>query len=357
MYVLPPPRREDDPYFALRLGTISAGGFLAMVWLEPTVHSIYAILPMSLASLQRKAVKPISIIITSLMVIAMVFVFSRVMDTTRNVPEVMMTFVFFVFFVALYILARSGHPIGRIMLFVTGALSLFALEQSSLLKKMHDDMIEAITVGAILLIVFYVLIPPRTKEPFERKLPSSTGNDVISALNRAVVMMPLCWWCYSILTYRDVYLIIAAIYTLSFPSAGAALQEAMERMISVIFGATTAMVIVFLSVFVNGSALFIALLILATGWFYSEKMMTGRLTNTTYQNCIVVALSISINTLFSGDPSYVVIQRVGLTIIGLLLASFGVAILDTLFIRQDQTQTDLRHPALRLRHQRKKMAK
>ena len=45
MYVPPRPQREDDPWFAVRLGLVVVAGFIAMAVLRPTVGTLCAVLP------------------------------------------------------------------------------------------------------------------------------------------------------------------------------------------------------------------------------------------------------------------------------------------------------------------------
>lgn len=55
MYVPPRPRRDDDPWFALRLGLCVVASFAAMAWLNPTLGTMVAVLPFGLLAGQRKA--------------------------------------------------------------------------------------------------------------------------------------------------------------------------------------------------------------------------------------------------------------------------------------------------------------
>ena len=43
MYVPPRPRREDDPWFALRLGLCVVASFAAMAWLNPALGTMEGI--------------------------------------------------------------------------------------------------------------------------------------------------------------------------------------------------------------------------------------------------------------------------------------------------------------------------
>lgn len=349
MYVTPRPRRDDDPYHAVRLGLTVAICFIAIAVWRPAMPPLLVALPLGLIASQRKAFDPVRAIAGPLGFIATVWIIAYVVAATRETPAVTMAIMFAFFFSAFYLIRRTGSPVGMLILVAAALMSIAGAKSGPTLVVMRDAFVEAGVLALIIAPLLTWLIRPATREVQVNPTLASPGHSGVASAIRAFVLMCLCLWLFSVLALPDMVLAIAAIFPLVFPTRHEAFAEAAERIIATVFGAIAAAIILMVFSF---SAHFVVLvcLVFLCGLYFGEKMIDGKRSASLYQFALSVAVVLVATSLSSAEPGYAATMRVLLTMLGAVGAALGVALLDAIFLN---VQTDPEgyspHPAIQRR--------
>lgn len=332
MYVTPRPRREDDPYHAVRLGLAVAAGFVAIALWRPAMPALIVALPLALIASQRKAFGPMRAIAGPIAFIVSAWVMAQVIGMTRDVPALTMTIMVTVFFAAFYVIRRTGSPVGMLVL-VSGALmSIAGAKSGPMLVTMRDAFMEAGLLSLIIAPLLTLIVRPAASEVHVNPRIVAPGHSGVASAIRAVVLMGLCLWLYTVLALPDMVLALAAIFPLVFPTRHEAFAEAGERIVATVFGAAAALVI--LAVFtLSAHFLVLLLLVFLAGVYFGEKMIEGKRSAGLYQFALSVAVVLVATSLSTAEPAYAVATRILLTISGSIVAALAVAVLDALFLR------------------------
>jgi Predicted membrane protein len=349
MYVTPRPRREDDPYHAVRLGLAVACGFIAIAWWQPTMPALLVALPLALIASQRKAFNPVRAIGGPIGFMASVYIVAYLVAATREAPAIAMTIIFAIFFLAFYVIRRTGSPAGMLALVAAALMSIGGAQSGPMLVTIRNAMIEAGMLALILSPLLALIVPAAARERHVNPRITAPGHYGVASAIRAFVLLCLCLWLYTVLSLQDMVLAIAAIFPLVFPTRHEAFAEAAERIAATVFGAIAAAII--LVIFAH-TAHFVVLvgLVFLCGLYFGEKMIEGKRSASVYQFSLSVAVVLVATSLSTAAPGYAATMRIVLTVLGAIGASLAVAVLDAIFLR---VRTDIGdyspHPAIQRR--------
>ena len=349
MYVPPRPQREDDPWFAVRLGLVVVAGFIAMAVLRPTVGTLCAVLPIGLIAGQRKAFNPVRALVGPIAFGLVVWVMAAIVALTRPVPGVLLVVMGVLFFVAFYLTRRTGSPVGMLILIAGAMMSVAGMKAPGLLNVFRDGFLLGCLVSLVTIPVLYLLIPAATAERLVEVRRPAPGHHGAGSLIRAGVLLGLCLWLYAVLPASDIILAIAAVFPLIFPTRDEAFAEAAERSLATIYGAAAALAVL---AALSLSAHFAVLLCLVflVSFLFGEAMIDGRHSASVYQFALSGAMGLVATALTTGSPGPAIVGRIILTLAGSLGAALLVALLDRAFLGPVRHADDFSpHPAIQRR--------
>ena len=345
MYVPPRPRREDDPWFALRLGLCVVASFAAMAWLNPALGTMVAVLPFGLLAGQRKAFS-FRIIAAPIMFGLVIWVMAALVAVVRPTPALLMLVMLLLFFVAFYLTRRTGSGVGMLLLVAAMMMSIAGMKTPALLNVFRDGFLLGCGVALVINPLLYLVVPSATREVHVDAPRPAAGHHGAGSLIRALVVFGLCFWFYAVLPPSDIILAISAIFPLIFPTRQEAFAEAVERSLATFYGAGAA-VAVLMVMTVSGSFALLLCLVFVVTFLFGERMINGPRSASVYQFATSVAIGVVATVLTSGSPSTAVIGRIVLTLLGSLGAALLIALLDRVFLAPIQDPDDHSpHPAI-----------
>lgn len=187
MYVAPSTRLEDDPYFAIRLALLCVISFAAVQWIKPVLPALVVALLVGLLAAQRKRFDPLLGIGAAIFFIAVIWIMTLLVELTREVPLLMLMFT--VFTVSIYIIRRTGSPIGMFIIIAAAMMSMMGLKSPQLLFYFRDGFSEGAPLSAIAIPVLYWMIPPATNVQHVRTTQLADGHHGAASLIRASVLI------------------------------------------------------------------------------------------------------------------------------------------------------------------------
>ncbi len=334
MYVAPRPRIEDDPHFALRLGLLCAVCFAAIQWIQPVVPALVVTLPIAILAGQRKRFDPVLGVVAPLLFIVIVWVMTLVVELTRQTPMLMIAIAFWIFFAGFWVIRRTGSPIGMLIIMAAALLSIMGLKAPAMLFYFRDGFTQGALLSVVAVPVLYWLIPPASIEVHQREVPLIEDHRGIGSLNRAVVLLLLCFWLYAVMPASDMILAIGAIFVLVFPTRGQVVSEAMQRTLATLYGTGAALLILLALTWNAHFAILLGLMALA-GLLFGWRMVEGRHPSMVYQYALSVCIALVAIALSSQSPAYASIMRILLTGAGGISAAIIVGFIDSLLLSTD----------------------
>ena len=331
MYVAPRPRIEDDPQFALRLGLLCTICFAAIQWIQPVVPALVVTLPIAILAGQRKRFDPMLGVVAPLLFIVIVWAMTLIVELTRQTPVFMIAIAFWIFFAGFWVVRRTGSPIGMLIVMAAALLSIMGLKAPAMLFYFRDGFTQGALLSVVTVPVLYWLIPPATQEVHQREVQLIEDHRGIGSLNRAVVLLLLCFWLYAVMPASDMILAIGAIFVLVFPTRGQAISEAMQRTLATLYG-TGAALLILLALSWNAHFAILLGLVALAGLLFGWRMVEGRHPSMVYQYALSVCIALVAIALSSQSPAYASIMRILLTGAGAVSAAILVGLLDSLLI-------------------------
>ena len=334
MYVAPRPRVQDDPRFALRLALLCVISFAAIQWIKPAVPALVVTLPLSILAGQRKRFDPVLGLVAPLLFAGIVWAMFLLVTLTRDMPVLLLTLAFGLFVLGFRVVRRTGSPIGMLIIMAASLMSIMGLKAPAMLPAFRDGFTQGALLSVVAVPMLYGLIPPATQDRHRREVALVPDPHGIGSINRASVLMLLCFWLYAVMPPSDMILAIGAIFVLVFPTRGAAMSEAGQRILATIYGTAAALVVLTVLSRDGHFAVLLTLVALA-GAVFGGLMMTGRFPTMVYQYALSVCLALVAVALSSQAPAYAFVMRILLTAVGAVSAALLVALLDRLFIAED----------------------
>ena len=339
MYVAPRPRLEDDPYFALRLGLLCVICFAAIQWIKPVVPALVVTLPIAILAGQRKRFDPVLGLVAPLMFIAIIWAMTLMVALTQQTPMMMIAITFWIFFGGFWVIRRTGSPIGMLIIMAAALMSIMGLKNPAMLFYFRDGFTQGALLSVVVVPVLYWLIPPAFQEVHLRHVQIIEDHRGIGSLNRAFVLLLMCFGLYAVMPASDMILAIGAIFVLVFPVKGDAISEAMQRTLATLYGTGAALMILMVLSWNAHFAILLGLVALA-GLMFGWRMMEGRHPSMVYQYGLSVCIALVVIALSSQSPAYASIMRILLTGVGAISAAMFVGAMDSLFLDPRATKVD-----------------
>ncbi len=333
MYVAPRPSRRDDPNFPVRMALLAAISVGLIPFVMPSMPPLMAALPVGLMAGMRKAFDPKKAIGGPVALIGIIWIMSFVLPMFMPWPAAFVLVIGSLYFLAFYIIQRTGNPIGMLILISVSLVSIMGMNSTASLEALRDTFTEAGIVALIAIPVLYLVLPPATGEEMIEEYTPAAGHHLRSAGIRATILLGLSFWLYSFLDMSNMMMAIAAIFVLCFPTRERLFAEAKERVMATLFGAVAAGTALFILTITAHFVVVVGLVFLVALYFAS-KMMSGRHPPMVYQFSLSVSLSLIVGALTTQEPSYAALTRVVLTFGGTIVAALLTATLESLLNAQ-----------------------
>lgn len=337
MYVAPRPEAADDPHFALRVSPLPAIGFVIGGLLNSPLAMIFPVMMFSLVAGNRKAFNLGRTIAAPIMFAGTLWLMSGLVLMLQGIPGLLLAALFVVYFLAFYMIQRTGNGFGMLIAVSAILMGVMALGSYQAMSYLRSEMGKAALMTILVAPVLYALIPPRTKELMvDVYTPAEGGQHALRAGIRAGVVLVATVLLSTIIDFSNMMLAIAALYVLVFPTRQTIWREAGQRSFSVVLGGAVGLAILaLLTVSAHLAVLLIA--VTAATWWFADRMMHGRLPPMAYQDAASVMISLVGTALATSEPSFAFIQRAGLTILGTVAAAFAISLLEALLLRPAPT--------------------
>jgi hypothetical protein len=335
MYVAPRPDYRNDPNFPLRMAFLAAISVAMISFIMPAMPPLLASLPVGLMAGMRKTFDPKKAIGGPLALIVMIWLMSGLLTLLMPWPATFLIAVASLYFVAFYLIQKTGNPIGMLILISVGLVSIIGMNSTAALESLRDTFAEAGIFAMIAIPVLYFVLPPSSHETMAEEYRPANGNHARSAAIRALVLLGLSFWLYSFLDMSNMMMAIAAIFVLCFPTRERLFAEARQRIMATVLGASAAAITLCILT-INGHFFMLVGLVFLVGLFFSTKMMSGRYPPMVYQFSLSVALSLIIGALTTQEPAYATLTRVVLTFGGTIVAALTTATLESLLHAWDR---------------------
>tara|TARA_R110002049_G_scaffold188402_2_gene356875 strand:+ start:81991 stop:83010 length:1020 start_codon:yes stop_codon:yes gene_type:complete len=333
MYVAPRPGRDDDPHFALRLGLLCVICFAAIQWIQPVVPALVVTLPIAILAGQRKRFDPMLGLVAPLLFIVIIWAMTLIVSLTQPTPVLMIAIAFWIFFAGFWVIRRTGSPIGMLIIMAAALMSIMGLKNPAMLFYFRDGFTQGALLSIIAVPLLYWLIPPASQMAHSREVELIQDRHGIGSLNRAFVLLLLCFWLYAVMPASDMILAIGAIFVLVFPTRGQAASEAVQRTLATLYGTGAALLILLILSWNAHFAMLLGLVALA-GVLFGWKMMEGRHPSMVYQYGLSVCIAMVAIALSSQSPAYASIMRILLTGAGAISAAMLIGVLDSLLLNR-----------------------
>ncbi|SEQ12628.1 FUSC family protein [Thalassovita taeanensis] len=332
MYVTPRPLHEDDPLFPVRLASIAVIGLACIQLFQPAIPPLLIALPVGLLAAQRKAFNPAKAFGGPIAFIVIIWLMTALVLVTRDLPVLMLTLIFIIYFLAFFITRMTGSPIGMLVLIAASLMSIMGMKQRVMIFYFRDGFIQGALIALIAIPILYWLLPPRTQHVHEDENRPAYGHFVAGALIRAVVMMGMTFWLYAVLPAQDMLLAVAAVFVLVFPTRKEAFAEAKERVYATVIGSGVGLLVLWLLAF-SAHFMVLACLIFLAALFFGDRMIHGRHPAMVYQFALSATVALVAGALSTQSPGSAAMMRVGLTFGGAISATMLVALLEALLLK------------------------
>ncbi|MET3924257.1 hypothetical protein [Devosia sp. 2618] len=340
MFIAPRPELDDDPLFAVRVGLMPLIGFVMALLLQSPLPMIYPTLMFSLLAGNRKAFNPGRVFAAPIVFGGALWIMSGIVLMLQGMPSVLVIVMGVIFFLAFYIIQRTGTAFGMLIIVAGVLMSIMGLSSYPAMAYLRTEMTKAALCSAFVIPILYMLLPPKTQETHvDDAAPAFGYGWGTRAAIRTAVMLGYALFLYTILDSSNLMLAVSGMFVLVHSTRRSIWQEAGQRSFSVLLGGTLAMLILTTMTIAGHLAVLMCLLFLATVWL-GHRMQTGRLPAMAYQDAASVMISLVGSALTTSEPGFAFLQRAALTIMGTIAAALVVSILDTLLIKEPNTIED-----------------
>jgi hypothetical protein len=332
MYVAPRPDVTDDPLFAVRLASAAVLGFVVGIALQSPMPMMYPALFVGLMAGMRKAFDLRKALGGPISFIAILWLAGLLVSATANTPLLLVSVAGLVYFLAYYIIQRTGNPIGMLISIAMVLMSVMGMGSMAAMDLLQDSMFKAAFCSAFVFPLLYAMFPPRAKEHLvENYKPGHESGHAQRAAIRAFVLMLLSCWLYTVLDSSNMMMAVAAVFVLSFPTHETLFAEARERSYATVIGSAAALLILAGITYVGHLFMLLGLTFLIA-LLFASKMMNGRHPPMVYQFALSAAISVAGGALTSQEPMYATITRIALTMGGAVAAALLTSLLEALTI-------------------------
>lgn len=337
MYIAPRPLADDDPLFPIRVALMPVLGFVLGMAFRSPLASMYPVMMFSLIAANRKAFNLGVALAGPLVFGAMIWIMGGLVVTLQGVPDILIGVLAVFYFLAFYMIQRTGNPIGMLILMVGVMVSIMGFTSYQALDMLRDELTKVALCTAILTPILYALLPPATTEKHVTvAIPAFDYGWATRAAIRTVVLLGYSMFLYTVIDSSNMMIAIAGVFVLCHSSARSVWEEASWRSFSVLVGGGLALSVLGILQMVGHLEVLVCLVFLAVLWM-GQRMMTGHLYYRIYQDAASVMLGLVGSALATSEPGYAFIQRAGLTIVGTIVAAIAVSLLDALFVKPDAT--------------------
>jgi hypothetical protein len=334
MYVAPRPLAEDDPNFPIRLAALAVAGFVVGILSQSYMPAVYPSMFVGLAAGARKAFDVKRTLGGPIMFSLTMWVMSFIVSATVNLPLVMVAVAGLLYFLAYYLIQKTGNAFGMLIAVAAMMTTVFGIGSYPVMILLRDTMIHASMAAAVFIPLLYLVFPPATKEAMvEEHKPAHPDRHLTRAAIRAVVLLALSFWLYTVLDSSNMMLAVAAVFVLCFPTRQTLFAEAFERTYATVIGCIGALAILGVLTLVGHVSVLLILVFLA-GLALADRMMHGWHAPMVYQFALSVVVSTVGSALMSQEPMYATLTRIILTMGGAVTAAFAVSLLESLILGQ-----------------------
>jgi|GEM_PF-745091 len=329
MYVTPAPNRNDDPYYALRLGLTGLLAYLAVAILAPTLPPLVAALPIGLIAAQRKRFNPAKAFAGPIVMMVMVYAMSTLIEFLRPMPLVYIGSMWLIYFTGYYLILKTGAQAGMLIIVTALLMSVMGMHSNAILVSMRDGFIQASIVTLIIIPIVFLIFPPKTLEQHVDEPVANDENVTASAMVRATVLVGLSFYIYTVMEPSDMMLTVIAALVIVFPTRKSMIFEASQRIRATVYGCVAAAIC--LSLFsITPHLIVVLLIIFLVGIYFGTKMLDSIRPSMVYQYAFSVFLALVAGSLASQDATYAIYTRLLLTLAGAFAAALAVAYFDWL---------------------------
>jgi len=329
VYVIPRPRIADDPLYAVRLAAAGTLAYAAVPLINPTLPPVIAALPVGLIAAQRMAFAPVKALAGPIAFAVIVWLVAWLVQQLRPMPLVYVAAMGLSYFAGFRMILASGAPSGMLLIVVTVLLSVMGMSSSAALGSMREAFTQAAVLTLLLIPVLFALLPPRSRQRFVEDPVPGTGRVGVGAAIRAGALLLLSFWLYAVMEPSNMMMAVVAAMVLAFPTRRAVFSEAVQRIRATCYGGGAALAALALFTLSPHLPVLLALIFLG-GLFFGSRMFAGPQPSMVYQYAFTVMLALIAGALSTQDPAYATFTRIVLTLIGALVATLLIALLDAL---------------------------
>lgn len=334
MFVAPRPLVEDDRWFAVRLALVPAIGLVLGLWLRSPLAVIYPTMMFGLMASNRKAFNLVRVVAAPVMFSGMIWLMSFVVLMFQGIPAMLVALLALFYFAACYMIQRTGNAMGMLIIAAAVMMSVMGISSYMAMDYLRVEMTKASFATAIVAPILYWLLPTTTKEvAVDVYVPADENGRVIKSAIRALVLLVLSGYLFTILDASNMMLAVGAMFVVVFPTRETLWSEALERTFSTLLGGVLALFVLWLMTISAHLEVLVVSSFLLTLWL-CQKMLTGKLSPMFYQYAASVMISTIGSALSSSEPWFTFVQRVALTMAGAIAAAFAVSLLEALLVRQ-----------------------
>lgn len=335
MFVAPRPIEEDDPLFAVRLSIMPLIGLAVALVLQSPMPAIYPAIMFTLMATNRQAIDPKKVIGSAVVVPVLLFVMSWITSLTASIPLVMTIITALAFIGGFYLVAKTGSPVGMIVIVCVLTISVMVMTSHEAMIIARNEMSKAALLSGFFTLLLYAFIPTSTRQkPINIYVPHQEHQRTARVLIRTLVLLLLAAWFYTFLDASNVWLGMAGVFVLTFPTRETLYSEARERSFATLMGGFAAIFLLVIFTSVAHIAVIFGCLYLGCLYF-TQQMIHGRLPAPVYQYATSVMVAIVCGGLATQEPTYAFLTRAVLTMAGAVGAAFLTSLLESLFLSND----------------------
>lgn len=336
MYVAPRPKADNDPYFAFRLALGCVSAFIISVLIQSQMPVLLPALTVGLMGGIRKAFDVNKAVGGPLALIVVIHLFYWLMSLVHVMPVLAILLVLVISFISYVIILKTGNPIGMLLLISLTLMSVMGAKSLPAMVVIKDAFVEGAITALFVIPILYWLIPTKAKVPLkEIYVPDPHGYHWQRAIIRALVLLLLLGWLYTILDTSNLVLAMAAVFALVFPTRKHQFEEAKERSFATAVGGIFALLVLGLTNWMGHLSILLLLLFLVA-LFLGDRMVNGRHPPMVYQFSLSVMIALTLGALTNQEPVSATLLRVSLTLVGAVGAAYLSAMLELMFLPQLQ---------------------
>lgn len=337
MFIAERPKVEDDPHFALRLALMPVLGLFIGIALRSPLASIFPVMMYALMATNRKAFDPGRVFAAPILFSSALWIMSGLVLMLQPMPLLMFTVIGVVFFLAFYLIQRTGNAAGMLIIVATALMSIMAIGSYPGMTYLRSEMTKAALATAVVSPILYMLLPPATGEKnVDLPKPAYNHGWGTRALIRTLVMGAYCLTLYTFLDSSNMFLALAGMFVLVQSQPESVWAETRMRINSVLLGGVVALGAVALLQISAHIVVFASLLFLSTHWL-AQKILHGTGNYRLYHEAGTVMISLVAGILTTTEPGYAFFQRAVLTLISTIGAALLVSTLDKALVRNPGT--------------------